>query len=457
MPIQDTLSPFPKKKLLKKGEKLSNQRRILLEKWIQSLLTQPDYRVHLFNFLTVPEEIMNIISTKPACPLNASEKIVARLIRDLSKAKKKQSKSLKFFDVKFFSSTESNLNLYSRSLLLNTLIPLCSCEGVACLAIGILYRMIRIESYRFADDVKQSLFGNIELLRQIGLDRHILNEYTQETGLEGYFIAKLIKEQIDRNEDNKGFMYVLNFNEKAHEQFFVNFEGKLSKSQELKNDAVGEKISVWTWLNTDNYPGGLKVCFRKTSKDLEVKAEIFIESNLSSLISYLTLPEKRKQWDKYQKQIQVLKKLDAHTNYIQYLINKDKKSPPFELILETRKTESLGKCLLTFHSIQMESPSKNKEIKRVECGECFYEIQNVNVKIRRSSSTTEEFESDNEDYGSLKSCSSVQVLEEKVMSKVEFFIKMKPDMARLFVNDLSEETSVLKESLVCLKQIVEVN
>ena len=434
-----------------------NQRQILLEKWIQSLLSHPEYRLDLLKFLTVPKEIMETFLSKPSCTLNAPEKIVARLIRDLSKAKKKQSKSLKFFDSKFFSCTESNLNHYSRSLLLNTLIPLCSCEGVACLAIGILYRMLRIESYRFAEDVKQNLFANIELLKQIGLDRHILNEYSQETGLEGYFIAKLMKEQIIRNEDKEKFMRVLNFNEKAYEQFFVNFEGKLSKSQELKNDSVGEKLSLWTWLNTDNYPGGLKVCFRKTSKDLEVKAEIFVESSLTTLISFLAIPEKRKQWDKYLKQIKVLKKLDAHTNHIQYLIKKDKKSPPYELILETRKTESLGKYLLTFHSIENESPDKSKEMKRVECGECFYEIQNVNVKIRRSSSTTEEFESDNEDFGSLKSCSSVQVMEEKVMSKVEFFLKMKPNMARLFVNDLSEETSVLKESLVCLKQIVEVN
>lgn len=453
LPIRtkEILAPFPKKKLLKSGEKTTSQRKVLLEKWLQSLLRQTEHRPQLLSFLSIPEDIIKSASLSTSCTLNTSEKIVAQLLRDLSKAKKKQSKSLKSFDSKFFSNTESNLSQNSQILLLKAIVPLCNNESVACLAIGILYRMVRIESYRFAEDLRFKLFGDMELLREMGLDRHILNEYSQETGLEGYFIAKMVKEQFDNN----GLRYVLNFNKKAYEQFFVKFDGRFSKNQEEKGKEVAVVGSPWTWLNTDNYSGGLKVCFRKTSKNLEVKAEIFIESSLQVLSTYLTLPEKRKQWDKYLKHIEILKKIDDHTHWIQYTIKKDKKSPLFELLLETRKTESMGQYLITFHSIQNSIIGKKQENKRVECGECFYEVQNVNVKIRRSSSTTEEFESDNEDCGSMKSSSSVQVLEEKVMSKVVFFLKMKPDMARLFVTDLSEETSILKESLTSLKSIVE--
>ena len=92
---------------------------------------------------------------------------------------------------------------------------------------------------------------------------------------------------------------------------------------------------------------------------------------------------------------------------------------------------------------------------RVECCESYYEIQNMGVKVRRSSSTTDEVESESESLGSLPSNHSVLAIDQNIISKFSLFFKMKPQMARCFVADLSEETSILKESLVKLKKKLE--
>lgn len=415
-----------------------------------------DCKEALLTFLGVNETVVKTIMSSSGCKLSPSEVVVAALIRNLTqKGEKNRSKYLKTFDKKFFDSCESSLSPCVQNALLNVLVPLCGTSSSACLAIDILYRMLRIECYRFAGEIQQTLFNNTELLKLMQVEKHILNNYNQVTGQQGYFIAKLIKDHFDRNGMHQYFKYILNSNDEALEQFGVKIEGKSVRSTVCRGISGIGKVGEWTWLNTDNYPGGLKVCFRRMEPVIEVKAEIFIEASLDLISSHLIIPEKRRDWDLFYKGIKLIKKNDEHRNLVLYTLTKDKKKNSFELALETRKTESLGKMLLTFRSHSDKSLFPEPAYQRVECGESYYEVLNVDVKVRRSSSSTEDYESDDESQESLKSCKSVLVFEQKSMSKVVLFLKMKREMARLFVTDLSEETSILKESLVSLKKKVE--
>lgn len=441
---------------MKKGQKISEQRRQLLEKWLQSILTYRDCKEALLTFLGVSEIIVKTVMSSSGCRLAPSEVIVAAFIRDLTqKGEKNRSRYLKNFDKEFFDSCESSLSPGVQNALLNVLVPLCGASSSACHAIDILYRMLRIESYRFAGEIQQTLFKNTELLKLMQVEKHILNNYNQETGQQGYFIAKLIKDHFDRNGMQQYFKYVLNSNDEAVEQFGVKIEGKSVRATVCRGISGIGKVGEWTWLNTENYPGGLKVCFRRMEPLIEVKAEIFMEASLDLIASHLVIPEKRKSWDLFLKGIKLVKKIDDHTHLVLYTLTKDKQKNSFELALETRKTESLGKMLLTFRSHLDNGLFPEPAYQRVECAECYYEVLNVDVKVRRSSSSTDDYESEGDSLESLKSCRSVSLFQQKAISKVVLFLKMKREMARLFVTDLSEETSVLKDSLVSLKKKVE--
>lgn len=408
----------------------------------------------LLEFLSVPESIVQTFLDCSGCRLNPAERVVARLVRNFTK-EKHWTKYLKRFDNEFFIVNECFLSGIITNSLLNMLASLCCNENLACLAIDILYRMLRIENYRYAENIKAALFDNLELLKGMKIEKHILNFYSQETGSQGYYIAKLVKEYFDRNNMSQYFKYFLNFNEEAYEMFYAKVENKVNKSTFCRSTLIINRVSDWNWLNTDHFPGGLKVSFRKTDLQLEVKAEIFIEASVKTISACLSHPEKRQQWDKFLHNLKLIKKIDDFTTWVYYIIKTGKKNPLIELALETHKNESHDKYLLTFRSIPKDKLVDTGKYKRVYCGECFYEVVNVDVKVRRSSSSTEEFDSDQECNGSLKSCKSMIFTEEKSMSKVLMFLKMKPEMARVFVNDLSEETSLLKESLVMLKKQVE--
>lgn len=184
--------------MLHKGPRLSEERRILLEKWVKSVLCIKECQESLLEFLSVPEGVVKAFVECSGCRLNPAERVVARLVRNFSK-EKQWAKYLKRFDDKFFVINECFLSGGIMNSLLNMIVSLCCNENLACLAIDILYRMVRIESYRYAENIKAALFENLELLKDMRIEKHILNYYSQETGLQGYYIAKLVKEYFDRN------------------------------------------------------------------------------------------------------------------------------------------------------------------------------------------------------------------------------------------------------------------
>ena len=422
----------------------------MLEKWLKATITFPECVVPVLVFLSIPEEIIRASVDSEGCRLNHSEKAVAGLIKHSKKLEKNCTRYLRRFDDNFFSNTGQMISTIVTSILVKQIAPLCGNPPSACQAIIILYKLLRIESYRFSDNIKQCLCNDVDLLRSMKIENHILNKYKCQTGMEGYYIANVVKEHFDRNGMSQYFNYFLNFNEEAFEKFCIRVEGRACRNSITSKTLLGE----WRPLKTDNYPGGLKIAFRKTEECFEVKAEIFIEVSVGVLSNYIRNPERRKEWDAYMGDLKLIRKTSEQSGLVWYALKKDKKSYA-ALALECDIVESIDHSIISFKSVSNQEIPCIMGYPRVECLKSYYEIQNLGVKIRRSSSTTDEIESDDDDYGSYQSHHSEIVLEENRVSKLKLFFKMKADMARCFVEDLSEETSIMKESLMTLKRIAE--
>jgi hypothetical protein len=282
------------------------------------------------------------------------------------------------------------------------------------------------------------------------IDQHILNSYQQHTGLKGYEIAKIFKECFDRKGMTHYLKYLLNYNEEAYQSFCLKEQGKLCRETKVYCKVTND----WSFLNTDNYPGMLKVAYRKNEDCVEVRGEILIEASVGKISHYIKNPENRREWDFYMERMKIIKKIDEQENLVWYSLKKNKKTT-VDLSLKCRISESLNHCVIIFNSINTEEIPIVKNVQRVDCSQAYYEILSLGAKIRRSSSTTDEIESDDESAGSYQSHCVSLANEESKVSKLFLLFKMKPEMARCFVDDLSEETSILKESLVSLKKTVE--
>ena len=406
--------------------------------------------VPVLAFLNIPEHIIRASVESDGCRLNQSEKSVANLIKDSKKIEKNCTRYLRKFDDNFFANTGQAIGQKVTGILVKQLVPLCGNPPSACQAIVILYKLLRIESYRYSDNIKQCLCNDIDLLREMKIESHILNHYKCQTGVEGYYIANVVKEHFDRNAMSQYFKYFLNFNEEAFEKFCIRVEGRACRNSIASKIVLGE----WRRLKTDNYPGGLQIACRKTEECFEVKAELVIEVSVGALSNYIRNPERRKEWDAYMGDLKLIRKTSEQSGLVWYAFKRDKKSYA-ALALHCDIVESIDHSIISFKSISSEEIPCIIGYPIVECLSSYYEIQSLGVKIRRSSSTTDEVDSEDEEYGSYKSHPSEFVSEDNSVSKLNLFFKMKDDMARCFVEDISEETSILKKSLMALKRIAE--
>ena len=81
---------------------------------------------------------------------------------------------------------------------------------------------------------------------------------------------------------------------------------------------------------------------------------------------------------------------------------------------------------------------------------CFYEISPVEDRSRMGSASTDDIENE-EENSRKKSSKSIEIKDFEVC-KFVIFLRMNDELARYFVSDLSEETSILKESMAGLKR-----
>jgi hypothetical protein len=426
------LPPFPKKALISKSCKLAESRQGPLEAWLRALILNKAALSSLLEFLKIPESIIFSVKKSTGCLLTSSDKIVASFIKKLGKISKTGKKLIKDFDNRFFENSEVCLSPSVLSSFFSYFFPLCSNFSVACEAIEVLFKMLRIECYRFADFVKEQLVDSLEILKEVQLEKHILNEFGQQTGIQGYFIAGVVKDLLDRKGLEQRFQEILNFRNDAFEMFQRKVEGKgcggerksfMSKSQE------------WNSLCTDNYSAGLKIAFRK-KEFIEVRAEVLIASKVQTVEKFFCDRDKRKAWDMLLDDFVVVRR-ERNESLVKCYLRKDKKTL-FDLNLKIITTKTPEKTVFSFESNQGE----------VSLHESFYEISQIEEISRVSSSSTDDQEVNIQAEASrLKSC--------EVLSKVVLQLKMSTSLARYFVSDLSEETSLLKDSLNNLRHLCE--
>ena len=222
--INNSLPNFPKKAFIAKN-KLPKERMHMLEQWLRTVMKHPECHELVLSFFSVPTQVVKQVCDNQFCKWNQREMAVASLVKNTKKVEKHGNRALKQFDKEFFKYDHC-ISQLPTNILLKTLVPLCGDPSVACFAIEILYKLLRIESYRFSDSIQQILFNNIELLREMSIEKHILNTFQYQTGVQGYEIAKMIKEYFDRNGTGQYFKYFLNLNEEAIELFGIKEEGK---------------------------------------------------------------------------------------------------------------------------------------------------------------------------------------------------------------------------------------
>ena len=434
LPKSIELPPFPKKQLNSHSHKLVKSRQQLLETWLQAVLLHKESQVRLLEFLSAPDSIIFSVKKSTGCILSVPEKIVANLILQQNRLHKSGKKLIKDFDSTFFESTEQSLSSNSINSFFNFFLPLCSNPCIACESIDILSKLVTLESYRFADQVKENLVNNIDLLKEIRLDKHILNEFGQQTGLQGYTIASVIKETLDRKSKGHFFDFVLNYNHSAIQQFHLKMEGKKSKSSQTSSQVLCDN---WNWLCTDNYSGGLKIAYRKKEL-MEVKAEILIEATVEEVEKNVLENEIRKKWDLFMQDFKIEKK-DLGSCFIRYELKMDKKRV-VDMDLDIRVKRNDRKVLISF-----DSRGGNARFEA-----CFYEISPVEDRSRMGSASTDDIENE-EENSRKKSSKSIEIKDFEVC-KFVIFLRMNDELARYFVSDLSEETSILKESMAGLKR-----
>ena len=434
LPKSIELPPFPKKQLNSHSPKLVKSRQQLLETWLQGVLLHKENQVRLLEFLSAPDSIIFSVKKSTGCILSVPEKIVANLILHQNKLHKSGKKLIKDFDSLFFESTEQSLSSNSINSFFNFFLPLCSDPYIACESIDILSKLVTLESYRFADQVKENLVNNIDLLKEVRLDKHILNEFGQQTGLQGYTIASVIKDSLDRKNKGHFFEFVLNYNHSAIQQFHLKMEGKKSVSSQICSQVLCDK---WNWLCTENYTGGLKIAFRKKEL-MEVKAEILIEAAVEEVEKNVLEKEIRKKWDLFMQDFKIEKK-DPESCVIRYELRMDKKRVA-DMELDIRVKRNDRKVLINF-----ESRNGNARFE-----DCFYEISPLEDRSRMGSASTDDIE--NEEENSREKNSKSAEIKDFEVCKFVIFLRMNDELARYFVSDLSEETSILKESMAGLKR-----
>lgn len=431
------LPPFPKKSLFESSAKLRDSRKLLLEKWLQGLLLYPDTKIMLLGFLSIPAPIIFSVKNSEKCELSYLDKIVANFVRKIGIVEKSRVKILKEFSEKFFECQDFCVNEGVFKCFFEHFSPLCGMEDTANEAIDILFKMLRVDFYLFSDVVKKLFLRNIKWVKMIKLDKHILNGFNNSTRVQGFYIIKLVREYMGE----KVILEEVLINcEEALNVYYNNFRHAREKN-ELKQ-GLNEDNYKWSWLSTQKFCETLKIGIRRVEKWVEIKAKLFIDVDYQILTQYIWNLNKRKAWDQYLKDYKLL---DVCNNrcQVQYFINSGKNSS-VSLVLDSSKVEKHEQIQIKFQSLHQDQ--------KFSCHNSFYKIKHIQSKKSVSSSSTEDFESND-----LESQSPNLKLfpQTKNRSKLFFSLKITPDLAKIFVSDLSEETSILKSSLSCLKKLAE--
>lgn len=359
-------------------------------------------------------------------------------MRKIGVIEKPRARVLKEFKEEFFKTEDFKLGESGLGCFFESFSPLCGICETACEAVDILFNMLRDECFQLAEVAKDVFFSNVNWIKMIKIDKHILNEFEKPTSVQGVYIMKLAKERFGRLCMTTQIRNVMNGNEKAFEKVFGEKMGEV----ELEG-ADRLLVGKWNWLCPDKFSKDAKVGFRKVADWFEIKASICIATEMASLSQLVWDLRKRKSWDIFLQDFTVIQK-SSNRCQVQYNIQIGRKSS-VKLLLDTQKVEDNEKVKIIFRSA-----GEGEGVGRIRgC----YKAKNVDTKLRTGSSSTDDAGSSNAENRTLACLSVSSACKDNL--KLQLKLKLTPELAKHIVSDLCEETSYLKTSLKLLKDSAE--
>lgn len=146
--------------------------------------------------------------------------------------------------------------------------------------------------------------------------------------------------------------------------------------ESVEKNQVVEGIEKWRQLICEEK---FKIKFRFLGKELEIFAEIVVESTVKRIIDILTIPEERKKWDIV---LVEMKKIDG--NGIVFTYSSDRTIYEFHTL--TSITESSHATFVTFSTTCYEKQQTNSKLGKINSQ---YEIERIEDQIHYTSESEE--------------------------------------------------------------------
>lgn len=208
--IKAKVAPFPSKKWVHNtSDRVTEERRTMLETWLKSLLQQPSQLDIVLGFLEVPYDKKVKILQNEKCHLTEEDHCVANLLTTFNDDIRHKSRSLENFEKHFFEK-KSGLHATYMKLLIRTLAKLCGTSGVGSKSLDILYKLVHSSSYRYYEmALTELLVLDFGLMKSIKLDMHILKQFAGDTSEQALEICLVIFNHLQTQMQSNLLSYIV--------------------------------------------------------------------------------------------------------------------------------------------------------------------------------------------------------------------------------------------------------
>lgn len=286
------LPNFPEKVIFNSRKSaVIEERRGLLQAWLQAILSSPQLKPHLVVFLGVSLEWSNAVTGAS----EAEQSVLDFLSRVETDPLKKLS-TLTMLDMSLFG-VKSRIAMETLRRLIDMLMLLCADYMSGCKAIRILSKLLSREWYREHETAQTEWLSlGPDRLRAMGLDLHLLRLMSSDTREEAFSMFKIIYD-LWLSQGKSLLLYIvisiqLNDNQEALDLFERWNEGKFA------NCPVPMEDTSWRKLECGDFSPDICIYFRLMRDYVELKVGIRVKTTTNRVLQCLIDPMHRGRWDK---------------------------------------------------------------------------------------------------------------------------------------------------------------
>lgn len=348
---------FPNKKILKNRKTLTEKRRSQLEYWLQIVLKYPEISQKMLDYFGLSKKTLESEFPSSASP---DEKLILDFIDKLSGGQNNKMAQIEKFNWKFFSMNRKVSEEVLKKLLEN-LIPLGGSDLCGGKVIDILTNLTSIDHFK-GFLIVSKIFANIDigLLKELSLNEYLTKKKFVDSQLQAYNLCKIYEENARESQISELVRIMQLQNDKNALEIFINW----GVGEKTRKVLVTESSGDWRQLiSEDNF----ELKFRLLGKELEICAEIVVESTVQRIEDMLTKPEERKEWD-----IMLVDMKKINNNGIVFTYSSDRTFYEFHTISTVSKSETVTQ--ITFSTTCYEKQQNNSKIGKINS---HYEIKDI--------------------------------------------------------------------------------